>query len=566
MITFSDSEKQIINSWLSGSKDYYTKISLVARWNTKIPSDSLIVEGEVLDERTGLSKEANPSRDIELLEQSPLPQEQEIEDIYDVRFKRSGLKQDLSFRSPTLTFVWGGYYSFLSGKPKDAVRFYLKISLVSAGGKQEIVLCKTGFYKIRTAESVYSTSRSSGADYKIEAVPWIYEYNSEMMFGTHGNAWMIPAYNQWDIKTTWDKDIRFFASWNSVFRLQKIKHDLNMLKNGNYPAGPAEYFDDSPCSYTGPFYRETRGGQTEWLSTKKLGRQTICEFIKETPISMIQRYEFELGCVAVTEIYKDENPLDTPMMSFQYLYDLLNLTVPNENMFQEIENSDSEVLLDSLYVYTVINSRVALGSNILAFTKDATVELDTAISGVVELKDLYFELNQSGADELNYPRNMIYSISAYDSDGALLTTSAQFESDGDTVRILYLPGDVTKNIKKFVVNSYLGKVTTKEQNVPTDISRDFMKVRIDTKIDPGTWNSFFTYDVSYLYSNNIKKIVKFNSEFRPWLNIFDPIKVRVMNSFGEYKWVTALLTDIDANIDSFSASYEAIVIKEEENE
>ena len=573
MITFTSSEKQIIQKWLNGSHDYFTRVSLVARWNTKIPSDSLVESGETLDSRTGLSTSANPQRDMELIQNSPLPQEQEITTIYDVRFKRSGLKQDMSFRSPTLTFTWSDYYGFIQGKEQKAIRFYLKVSLIGGEISGELVLLKTGFYKIRKAEAVYSTSKSSGADYTIEAVPWIYEYNDEMMFGTHGNGWMQPAYDQWDINT-WDRNIAYFGSWNSISRLQKIKHDLKNIKVANYPAGPAEYFDDSPCSYTGPFYCKEDGGQITWLSFSKMGMQRVFGFVDETPISMLQRYYLKYFLI-VPEVYKDDSPLDTPMITFLRLEDRLSWgdsgSFPEENSFDEIESSDQEVTRDSLYSYSYMTYSMSLLENVFAFWQTATVSLDTGISGVIELSDLYFRDNQNaeGLGKEDYPRKLISRVTAYGSSENSLGITGQFESNGDVVRVLYLPGNVSENIYKLEVQSYYGRMTSSSSDVETDNQGDVVHIDIDTKTN--LYDSLVDQisgklSVFYIYSNRIKRAVKFSAEFRPWINVFDPIRLRVMDSFGQRHWLRCLVTDIDVNIDSFSASYEAMVIKEEENE
>lgn len=574
MITFTDSEKDIIQKWLDGSQDYFTKVSLVVRWNTKIPSDSLVQDGEILDSRTGLSSSANPKRDMELIQNSPLPEEAEIETIYDVRFKKSGLKQDMSFRSPTLTFTWSDYYGFLQGKDQKAIRFYLKIYLEGKSLSKEIVLLKTGFYKIKKAEAVYSTSKSSGADYKIEAVPWIYEYNDEFMFGTHGNGWMRPAYDQWDIESPtsgWDKGAPYFGSWNSISRLQKIKHDLKNIKVSNYPQGPAEYFNDAPCSYTGPFYCKEDGGQITWLSFSKMGMHRVYGFVTETAISMLQRYYLWYFLI-LPEVYKDENPLDTPMMTFLRLEDRLSWAdspdLPEENTFYEIESSNEEVVKDSLYSYSYTSYSIDLLSNIIAFWQTATVSLDTGVSGIIELSDLYFRDNQNaeGLGKEDYPRKMISKVSAYNNNGDLLKNTGQFESDSDVVRILYLPGDVGEDIYKFKVEAYYGKMTSYSYNVATDNQGDVKHISIDTKANfyaPLEDSILNRLPVFYIYSNRVKKVVKFSAEFRPWINIFDPIRIRIMNSFGNYSWFRCLVTDIDSNIDSFSASYEALVIKEE---
>ena len=596
MFSFSSSDSQIIQAWLNGSKDYFTKISIVVRWNTAIPSSSVAESGEELDSRTGLSKEANPERDLEILQTAPAPQEQEIEDIYDVRFKRSGLKQDMSFRSPTLTFAWRGYYGFIQGKAQKAVRFYLKVALTGIGISNELVLMKTGFYKIREANPVYSTSRSQGADYTIEAVPWIYEYNDEMMFGSHGNAFRTDEYGDWDINT-WDKDIAYFSSWNSVSRMQKIRHDLKNLKKGNYPEGPGEYFDDAPCSYTGPFYCEKSNSGIEWLSLQKMGMMQISDFITETPISMMQRARLVYS-VAVPEIYRTDSPLDTPMMTFQVLKDMISTwgtvyNFPALYTFEEIENSDSEVVSDSLYSYSYADydqnflmgnamPRIAVqlglspsGSLQNVFPmRTASIDFDgSEVSGIIDLSSVYFPDSPSASDSTKntYKQAVVYSIEAFNSSGVSLGTTGQFESDGDKIRILYLPGDLQESISKLEINAYYGKpVDSKISIVEVDQSEDGndKNVSIDTKtilMDDLISSSPSVYQryVLYIYSNEIKKVVNFSAEFRPWINVFDAIRVRVMNSFGQYRWVRALVTDIDANLDSMSATYEGMVIEEE---
>lgn len=586
MIEFSSQETTVIQEWLSGSKDCLTKIVLVARWNTKIPSDSIKEAGEELDDRTGLSKSANPERDLEILQTAPLPQEQEISDIFNVRFKRSGLKQDLSFRTPTLTFTWSGYYGFISQKPIHAIRFYLKFSILKASTQQGVILSKTGFYKIKSAEPVYSTSRAEGADYEIEAVPWIYEYNDEMMF-MHGDAWINQT---WNIEE-WDTGEHFFAYWNSVPRLQKITHDIRFLKSGNYPEGPGEYMEDAPCSYTGPFYYGSRilnqgssGGipsldkyytDPEWLNTVDLGKMVVYSQEYNTPISMFQRTMFERGQVAVSEIYKNDSPLDTPIMTFRILSDIFqdasSATITDEYIFEEIENSDSKVLYDSAYYYVETRYSMDLLSNILVFYKRFTREFSSSVSGIIEIDKMSY-VDMQAPEEIggeDYPYSIPWIVRAYDSNDSLIKETGQFYSNGDYIRILYLPGDMESSIRKLVVEAYYGKTSSRDVEVPIewDMSGG-TQVRINTNVSAyidllGTfWNP--GYSIPYLYSNQVKKRLEFNAEFRPWINIFDLIRVKVMTPFGNYIWAKALVVDIDANVDSLSAKYEALVLAEED--
>lgn len=572
MITFTDSEKAIIKEWLNGSHNYFTKVSLVARWNTKILSDSLVQEGETLDSRSGLSTSSNPERDLQLIENSPLPPQQEILNIYNVRFKRSGIKQDMSFRSPTLTFTWSDYYGFLQGKDQKAIRFYLKIALVGEGISGELVLLKTGFYKIKKAEAVYSTSKSSGADYEIEAVPWVYEYNDKVELGPNGGAW-LGSQNLGD----WDNDSRFGAYLVSLTRLQKVKHDLNNLKVANYPSGPAEYFPDAPSAYTGPFLLlNNRDGTVTNLSADKKKRLYLFDFVEETPISLIQRSLFT-DKVIVSDTYAKEEPLDTPLIRFIALRDQFTYwkdaeSIPDENTFYEIENSDGEVIKDSIYSYSVRSYSMELDSNILAYYKTATTEFSKEVSGVIELSNLVYKDNQSGSTPENFTLTLIAYIRREISGGTLAGPYTPFESSdsGNKVRVYGIPRSTEKSVSKIIVRAYYGKTYSTVDDIPPKVAGDAHHVDIDAKFNVQSYyknfpspGDFFRMDILGLYAEDITKVVRFNAEFRPWINIFDPIRLKVMDSFGQYHWVRALISDIDANIDSFSASYEAMVIKEE---
>lgn len=182
MADFTRSDMEKMSSWLRGSKDYITKVSIVARWSTKIPGTSY-------DTVTGLSPIADPEEDLNILETGQESEEQEIEDIFDVRLKRSGLSHDLKFRASSLNFTWPNYAQFKQGKSERAIRFYLKVSLVDSSG-DELNLLKTDWYKIKSTEEIYSTSKSSGADVRIEAIPWIYEYNERTKEGNDARAWI----------------------------------------------------------------------------------------------------------------------------------------------------------------------------------------------------------------------------------------------------------------------------------------------------------------------------------------------------------------------------------------
>lgn len=185
MASFSSGDVLRMHDWLEGSKNYVTKVSIVARWSTKIPNTSY-------DTDTGLSPIADPEADLNILETGTESEEQEIEDIYNVRLKRSGLSHDLKFRASTLNFVFPDYAQFKQGKSERAIRFYLKVSLVYsvAGIETELILLKTDWYKIKSTKEIYSTSKSSGADIQIEATPWIYEYNEPTMEGNDARAWI----------------------------------------------------------------------------------------------------------------------------------------------------------------------------------------------------------------------------------------------------------------------------------------------------------------------------------------------------------------------------------------
>lgn len=182
MASFSSSDISKMRQWTEGSKDYITKVSIVARWSTKIPGTSYSTD-------TGLSPIADPEADLNILETGQESEEQEVQDIFDVRFKVGGLTHDMKFRAASLNFVWPNYAQFKQGKSERAIRFYLKISLVDSSAN-ELILLKTDWFKIKSTEEVYSTSRSSGADVKIEAIPWIYEYNEPTMEGNDARAWL----------------------------------------------------------------------------------------------------------------------------------------------------------------------------------------------------------------------------------------------------------------------------------------------------------------------------------------------------------------------------------------
>lgn len=181
MASFDGGDLESMRDWLAGSKDYITKVSIVVRWSTKIPGTSY-------DTVTGLSPIADPEADLNMLETGQESEEQEIEDIFDVRLKRSGLSHDLKFRASSLNFTWPNYAQFKKGKSERAIRFYLKVSLIDSWG-EELNLLKTDWYKIKSTEEIYSTSKSSGADVRIEAIPWIYEYNEPTMEGNDARAW-----------------------------------------------------------------------------------------------------------------------------------------------------------------------------------------------------------------------------------------------------------------------------------------------------------------------------------------------------------------------------------------
>lgn len=181
MASFDGGDLESMRDWLAGSKEYITKVSIVVRWSTKIP-------GTTYDTTTGLSPIADPEADLNILETGQESEEQEIEDIFDVRLKRSGLSHDLKFRASSLNFTWPNYAQFKQGKSERAIRFYLKVSLIDSWG-EELNLLKTDWYKIKDTEEIYSTSKSSGADVRIESIPWIYEYNEPTMEGNDARAW-----------------------------------------------------------------------------------------------------------------------------------------------------------------------------------------------------------------------------------------------------------------------------------------------------------------------------------------------------------------------------------------
>lgn len=570
MYTFSEEDKKKIESWLRGEKDYITEV--VIRYRT----------GTMNDVPGWESTSFNRTKDWNSWVSNYYSIKETEVDVSEVRYKAQILKPDMSYRIPTLQFLWKDFSSIDLSVSRRVLRFALLIRIRNISDKSDVViLARTGFFKIKSVDYIRETSKETGADATIEAIPWFCEYNEEI-------PWCWKELQ--DSGVTDDSNPIFWQSMEGVFRISQLLHDKKRqtIKNGNI-----EYEEDAPCPYGGPFifystpyYRPSRNGVPYygggvWSSFHRYNTLSC----KKTALSHLTAYLCginSLGAMIVPELcgLSDGFGVDAPLV----IYSCMGMTFSSPNLdrlqslylgslsyFEEQESIGSVDEIQTGYIYSADLPNLV----------DYNQEIISAGS-----YSYYFTISVSGTDgvylEFGSLDDKPDNVAGYSWKDIKVTGWSPFfkgVSWNKDLSLYYAPvGEQPVSSTTLNVIWYAQALVEDYKFLPTDYySKDkysrFKSIKVDldgirssalkNEYQGNVGESSSTgsmFNLLYSYPKIQGNSVSFSAEWRPWINPGDIIKVRYRNTFLESIIHYVLVLSVDANADTLSAKYETVVL------
>lgn len=571
MYTFSDLDRQKIQGWLSGGKSYVTEI--VIKYRTGVMSDIPGWE----------SGSFNRSRDWNSWTQNySLIPEYELE-VSEVRYKAQILKPDMTYRIPTLQFLWKDFAAVEQSVSRRVLRFALVARIRNVEDSSDVViLARTGFFKIKSVDYIRETSKESGADANIEAIPWFCEYNEEVPWG-----WKDLQ----DSGASDDSNPIFWQSMEGVFRMSQLLHDRKRQKIQQ--GSGVTYEDEAPCPYGGPFiiyntpyYRPAGNGNPYygagvWSSFHKYNTLSC----QKTALSHLTAYLCginSVGGMIVPELcgFSDGFGVDAPLV----IYSCMGMTFSSPDLDR----------LKSLY----------LGDLSYFETQESIGSVEEVEKGYIYSSDLpnLVDYNQEilTAGEYSY----VFPISPLASEGVYIEFGS-LDSKPDSVAgyswkdikvrswspffkgvswnkdlsVYYVSaGESVVSSVTLNVTWYAQALLEEQEFLPQDYYTSdkydrFDKVKIDlsglraSELGNGyqqntgaTTSTGSMFNLLYTYPRVQGNSVSFSAEWRPWINAGDIIKIKYQNIFLEDVVHYAIVLSIDANADTLSANYETLIL------
>lgn len=426
------------------------------------------------------------------------------------------------------------------------------------------------------------------------------------------SGWTQGELMAWRTKTLF----AFESSMDSVGGIlakAQVYHKLKNMKEVRN--GQTVFYEDAPCPYSGPLLNVVseagtnaqKDYRTQYPSTSSSSyysvgkivpfgiqtRMNLMEDVDETPLSLISWKAFVYGygiipaCRSGREDTYYWKEVDAPVLTVAKIFPTKDIErhryLEELNDFLEVEDKDSDIIFDLSVAYTF---RKIVGFPTGEGTLDGRdIDFRMNVSGLVEIGDI----SQSGKDgdyvfAFSYlyddvqeqVSSLVHSIRLVDGIRNLGLTLS--ESDG---RFIFFPGFEGENISHMYITTVTYSFNTVEYQDVLGSGKDVVSVdfhgahRVEKYwglgplIATGAGSFEFNEVVemstdSYPQYHKVKERIKFSAEWRPWINIYDKIRVEYWSDEFTREQREAFVVAVDANVDTLSASYEALVLPEEQ--
>lgn len=606
----SVNEEYVISQFLNGDTDY--KLSVAIRYatsgiTTAVPS----YLGQSFNNTTS-------DASVALSRGEPLTTQVEVSNV---RYKQHGLDIDFNFRASELSFRWPNFGALGSVYKRRTLRFYLQVTLVptsALSGKDPIYLLRTGWYKIKNVEKIYNTGSPSGIDAQIEAVPWVYEFNEKMKM-----CLTTPrSENNLNSDSTWTA---FMSAPARLFYYQKIMHDRRRIKSINYPAGTAVYEEDAPSGYRGVFFRESDASPENLIDDLPAIQCPSCEETALTFFARLLTFKGAIKPDAYgNPVDEEQTIVDHPVLAWrdltylsrygQYLSEWWSGGTYGLDNFDSVLDSNSVLITDcarkyifKMYSYSVEDMGHEVFKNChYEFTSDqgifgfVEVSLEQLLGQLNKIESDYYEQvsidDPDTFDDIMFAR-FFYSVSMdssfpippayfyYDNNGQVGTvdfvefTTLSINKDSFTYyQLLWENSEIASNGFQGINLCFRPVIITKtDLEIVSDDAVEFTEVELDFNgLGYSTYS--FTYNsavnsrgkllytlpddsVVYKYSQFLRKI-EFSAEWRPWITIYDVVRVTYKDDSGVDATSFVFIQDIDANADTMSATYTGYILED----
>lgn len=551
MISFTVQEKEIIQQWLNGSKDY-------------------IVKSEIgfLAEPFLAGSDGTSDIGINALSNYSSSDSFEYIEVFQVRYKVYGLSLDLKFRAPSLRFVFPNFAEYLLRYPKNRMRFFLQILLTPVGAGSSICLFRSGMYKIKSHKIIQETANSQGADAEIEAVPWVYQIN-----------YKIPWQPAEPVGTIFDFGyplIDAFARMADTIKLINSRYNPEITFNTTFRL-PVYIQDWSGSGYSA----DTDLNRDESIVVSRPLEKTFLSYLSCKMLSK--------GKLLIPEVFDHfVLPKDYPIITFSSIgFDLTRYNqtyIPELNDFVSYDvplPKDAHYSYDCSYVSKVsepyyITKSTEIPAEIQSFIGSSD-GFSTVVRGVTlpegsltELgamrgikNQIYFE--ESGEiRQTPVPSNssvvfyMLLGKKIGSSTWTSLREQFRMNVEGGEIDLTGSAYGLSDSLVAYHIRSFDSSKT--QIHSPYDDARiidvDLSGLEISVRptdysqLTPNDWSSNI-YDFQ-----NASRVVEFEAEWRPWINVGDVIRVAYIDEFSYENRVYAQVLSIDSNFDSLTARYE----------
>lgn len=575
MINFTAQESQAIQAWLNGTKDYYTVTEIV-----------------VSTHDFNFQDDYNLTRDYNILStyDSSSGTSYEHFEVDNVRYKAHGLGPDMKFRAPSLSFIWKNFRG-VSEVYRQKCRFYLCIRLLTTVQVPDnlstgIVLLRTDWYRIKSFDYLSKTSSLSGSDAQIEAIPWIYQYNEKMPWGptTALSQVQVPTAYSDDYSYNIEPSIPFWDTISAIMVRSKLLHDRRIIAEQDYTARTYSLNPDAPCPFSGPFIRKVSGGIASYLNSLPSSSTVpntyrdlylnsmmlLTDNVEATPLSLLSWKALSTAWVIGPGIYGAFNNsplLDTPSVTLTPLSVFKDSPLYYSGLhdFQDIEDPEKDLEIPIDYKYECESGYVL--NSISEYGKSSVMNFSPAVTGLVEIPGWNaIPSDSQGQERQNWvaiTRTIWFSTS---SSGQHYRGSMVTPNGGS---FFYFPGEITPNsLTNITVSTYyLGEKSPQKKylgsgKIPIKIDlHGAQRLERCTStanvVDVNTRDSWEFAMHPYLL---FKMLIEFSSEWRPWINIYDTVTIRYQDGFAQSIVTTAVVFSINADADSFTATYNCGVI------
>lgn len=468
--------------------------------------------------------------------------------IYGLKYSIHGIDLEFKHRIPQLRFTIKEF-----PQSKTDLIFALKFTLEQ--GTEKTVICMTELYRVTSITPIPKTGQTDPVkgviyDAEMEAIPWIYFYNGQIRgcqtdHGYPGNA------------PTTISDYAFWDSIQAILRRQKVVHDLEYVEDAQTVPDEVKL---SP--YSGILMSWNNGTTTSiedrstakaWFNCSYEGSVlSVLSWLMLSRVSSQVIYPEIYGGEFYSESAYQDNPLLAPTARFfyfgqrlltpgvfqgvAYFWQMSDFIVEDNNFELEdvsygyrlyrydsetaAENPETIYIMNRVDNPALIEREISLqtGDDVKLYLQSMFIRRNT---GLKSTKGIY--------DTFQCSKDAFWYCPRFNIENTFLS--------GEQIIFPLMPISMTRTLTD--VNSQ-GKTAKKI-------------IDIDLRGVYGG-DSFGQVTLPQVFSR-IKKKAVFYADWRPWINIYDIVKITYFDLGAN--WVTsyAMVYDIEADMDSLRAKY-----------